>query len=86
MRDEGQGTAGDEPGPAGRGGEPRPPFVGRDGLEVVVFAVAQGLDARPVVELVLEGVEIEAAGVRRRASGDTVEPDHLDADSVAVRY
>src|SRR5689334_12490291 len=50
----------------------------------MTLAVAQALDARAVVELVLECVEIEATGVRRRTSVDDVTSKHLDADPIAL--
>ena len=81
---EGQGTAGDEPGPAGRGRKARPPLVGRDRLELMALAVAQRLDTRALVELVLESVEIEATGVGRGTNADPVILEHLDAGPVAL--
>src|SRR5689334_12243169 len=50
----------------------------------MALAVAQALDAGAVVELVLEGVETEAAGVGRRTSADAVTRKHLDADPIAL--
>src|SRR5215204_1716098 len=79
-----ESRAGDQTDSAGRGSKPRPSLVGCDGLEVMALAVAQALDAGAVIELVLEGVEIEAAGVRRRTSANTVNREHLDADPVAL--
>ena len=49
----------------------------------MAFAVAQRLDARTLVELVLEGVEIEATGIRRRTNAGPVILEQLDAGPVA---
>jgi hypothetical protein len=49
----------------------------------MVLTVAQWLDARAVIELVLHGVEIEGAEVRRGPRHDAALLEDLDAHAVA---